>query len=101
MDEQTERLVSLVQQLLAGPPSVQSPHLVHAGKVSKPSPNTISASFSPVPISVSSGVGPGVHRAPITTNEGPSLSSHENRHLHPSQAGANVSPHAREGTCKA
>ncbi|XP_021922791.1 nuclear factor 1 A-type isoform X4 [Zootermopsis nevadensis] len=79
-----------------GPPSVQSPHLVHAGKVSKPSPNTISASFSPVPISVSSGVGPGVHRAPITTNEGPSLSSHENRHLHPSQAGANVSPHARE-----
>ncbi|KDR17984.1 hypothetical protein L798_07165, partial [Zootermopsis nevadensis] len=54
-------------------------------------------SFSPVPISVSSGVGPGVHRAPITTNEGPSLSSHENRHLHPSQAGANVSPHAREG----
>jgi hypothetical protein len=99
MDEQTDRLVSLVQQLLAGPPSVHSPHLVHAGKVSKPSPNMISASFSPVPISVSSGVGSGVHRAHIT-NEEPSLSSHENRHLHPSQAGARASPHPREGRCR-
>jgi hypothetical protein len=98
MNEQTDRLVSLVQQLLAGPPSVHSPHLVHAGKVAKPSPNMISTGFSPVPISVSSGVGSGVHRAPIT-NEEP-LSSHENRHLHPSQAGTRASPHSREGRCR-
>ncbi|XP_069694236.1 nuclear factor 1 X-type isoform X8 [Periplaneta americana] len=80
-----------------GPPSVHSPHLVHAGKVAKPSPDTISASYSPAPVSVSSGVGSvsGVLRAPIT-NEDPSLSSHENRHPHPSRTGAGASPHPRE-----
>ncbi|XP_023721670.1 nuclear factor 1 X-type isoform X3 [Cryptotermes secundus] len=79
-----------------GPPSTHSPHLVHAGKVAMPSPNTISASFSPEPVLVSSGVGSGVLRT-LITNEEPSLSSHENRHLHPSRTGARDSPHPREG----
>ncbi|XP_023722005.1 nuclear factor 1 A-type isoform X7 [Cryptotermes secundus] len=78
-----------------GPPSTHSPHLVHAGKVAMPSPNTISASFSPEPVLVSSGVGSGVLRT-LITNEEPSLSSHENRHLHPSRTGARDSPHPRE-----